>query len=229
MKNAIRKAIYSILTFLMGREWLLFLLSNQQERNLLGFKREGYLYDIGWVKSMTDQNVVGKDGRPLPWVTFPFIAFIDDRLKRDLEIFEYGSGNSTLYYAAKVASVDSVENDKYWYEKIKNTMPQNTKLFFCDLEYGGAYSKYAAETGKYYDMIIVDGRDRVNCCISSISSLKPGGVVVLDDSERKDYEAAPAFLLENGFKKIDFWGMAPMVSNHKCTTIFYRGNNCLGI
>jgi len=229
MKNTIRKAVYSILTFLMDREWLVYILATKQEKELLGFKRDGYLNDIGWINSMTTQSVIDKDGNPLPWVTYPFIRFIDEKLNHNLDIFEFGSGNSTLFYAARVASVDSVENDKFWFEKIRNTVPQNTRLFFCHLEYGGEYGNFASTTDKPYDMIIVDGRDRVNCCKKSIAALKPGGVVVLDDSERTQYADGVDYLLQSGFKKIDFWGIAPMVNNHKSTTLFYRDNNCLGI
>jgi SAM-dependent methyltransferase len=231
VKNYLRKAVYHILTFVADREKLLFLLAkkNKDERELLGFKRGGYLYDIGWTNSIVSGQVVDAFNNPLPWVTYPFIQFISGRLKKNLEIFEFGSGNSTFYYADKVALVDSVENNEVWYEKIKNTMPQNVKLFFCELENGGDYCKYAAKTNTVYDMIIVDGRDRVNCCINCVKALKPGGVIVLDDSERENYVPALEFLAEQGFRKIDFWGTAPIVNYLKCTTIFYKDNNCLGI
>jgi len=215
----------------MNREKLLFLLAsrNKTERELLGFKTGGYLHDIGWTNSIATGDIVDLANKPLPWVTYPFIAFIDDRLRKDFEIFEFGSGNSTLYYAARVRSVTSVENDRFWFEKINNSMPANVNLFYCELIYGGAYCKYALSTNKEYDIVVVDGRDRVNSCLNSIVALKPGGVIILDDSERKEYGPAHIFFSRNGFKKIDFWGIAPAVNYLKCTTIFYRNDNCLGI
>jgi len=213
----------------MDREKLIFLLANEEEKGLLGFKRGGYLYDIGWTNSRDIGNVVDLSNKPLPWVTYPFIQFIAERLNNSHEIFEFGSGNSTLYYSKKAAFVYSVESDEFWYEKIKNAMPQNVKLFYCQLVYGEDYCKYAAKTNKEYDIIIVDGRDRVNCCANSIVALKSTGVIILDDSERKEYTGAVSFLAENGFKKIDFWGIAPAVNYLKCTTIFYKSNNCFGI
>jgi hypothetical protein len=229
MRRLLRKVTYKILTFLMDREKLIVLLSKQEEKELLGFKTGGYLYDIGWVNSIKTQTVVDQLNNPLPWVTYPFIQFIAQRLNNTLEIFEFGGGNSTLYYAGRAASVNGVENDGFWYDKIKNTMPLNVKLFYCELVYGEDYCKYAIKTNKEYDIVIVDGRDRVNCCINSLAALKSTGVIVLDDSERKNYAPALNFLADNGFKKIDFWGIAPMVNYLKCTTIFYRDNNCLGI
>ncbi|WP_091380379.1 hypothetical protein [Mucilaginibacter mallensis] len=209
----------------MKREKLLALLSDKEEKELLAFKKRGYLYDIGWINSLSTGTIVDQSGKPLPWVTYPYIKFIEERLKCGFEIFEFGSGNSTLYYADKVAGVYSVENNEFWYDKIKSTMPSNVKLSYCELVYGGSYCKYATQTDNQYDMIIVDGRDRVNCCINNLSALKSTGVMVLDDSEREQYAPGINFLT----KRIDFWGTAPTVNYLKCTTVFYRDNNCLGI
>lgn len=229
MKKSLRRILRGILIALFGREKLVFLLTNGREKRLLGFDKEGYLYDIGWVKSMETENVVGPDGNPIPWLTYPFIDFVDKRLEKKFEVFEFGSGNSTLYYAGKVASVKSIENDKFWYEKIKNSMPQNCELFFCELETNGEYCRYAAKTGGKYDIVVVDGRDRVNCCKNSINSLKPDGVLILDDANRPKYAEALSFMEASGFKRLDFWGLAPLVTYRKCTSLFYRDNNSLGV
>jgi len=213
----------------MNREKLMFLLANSEERVLLGFKRENYLYDIGWTNSIITGKVVDAAGNPVPWVTYPYIQFIGERLNKNLDIFEFGSGNSTLYYAKNAGMVDSVDHDKFWYEKIKCTMPANVNLFYCELEDGANYSRYALTTNRLYDMIIVDGMNRVECCLNNLEALKPTGVLVVDDSERPEYDTATAFLKEKGFKRLDFWGTAPTVYYLKCTTIFYRDNNCLGI
>lgn len=229
MSKILNKAVYKILTSLADREKLLFMLANKEEKELLGFKKGGYLFDIGWTNSIISGNIVDKSNNPIPWVTYPFIEFIGERLNNTIELFEFGCGNSTLYYAPKVARVTSVEHDRPWFDKIESSMPANVKLFFCELVYGEEYSKFAANTNDKYDVIIVDGRDRVNCCINSVAALKAGGIVVLDDSERPQYKAAHDFFKSNGFKKLDFWGTAPAVNYLKCTSVFYRDNNCLEI
>jgi hypothetical protein len=229
MKTFFRKALYNFLTFFFDPEKLIFLLSNKAEHALLGFKRNGYLHDIGWVNSIKKNAIIDNFDNPLPWVTYPFIQFIDNRLQPHFALFEYGSGNSTLYYSKKVATVDSIEHDKFWYDKIHNNMPPNVNLFYCELTYDGNYCRYSQQTSISYDMIIIDGRDRVNSCKQSISSLKADGVIILDDTERAAYSEGTSFLLTHGFKKLDFWGMAPNVNYLKCTSIFYRTNNCLDI
>lgn len=56
----------------------------------------GYLYEIGWINSFQNKMPMNKSGAPFPWVTYSFIDYISSRLKLDMDIFEYGSGNSTL-------------------------------------------------------------------------------------------------------------------------------------
>lgn len=103
----------------------------------------GYLNEIGWIDSWIMKKPINKDKAPLPWVTYSFIDFIEKRLSKKMNLFEYGSGNSTLYYANKVCSITSVEHDKDWFNKISDSMPNNSKLIYQDFVYGGEYSSMA--------------------------------------------------------------------------------------
>ena len=80
-----------------------------------------------------------------------------------------------------------------------------------------------------FDIIIVDGRDRVNCCKQAVEALTESGVVVLDDSERTGYWEGIDFLLKNGFKQLSFSGISPGLFYLKSTSVFYKTNNCLSI
>lgn len=198
-------------------------------KQFISMNSSGYLKEIGWIESFTCQLPIDKEHNPLPWVTYSFIDFIEDRLNKNMTIFEYGSGNSTLWYSKKVKLVISVEHDKKWYERIKNDMPENVKIHYKELIYGGDYARFTSTITERFNIIIVDGRDRVNCLKQSINSVSKDGVIVLDDSERDAYKEGIDFLLKNNFKKIDFWGISPGLFYKKCTTVFYKNNNCLGI
>jgi len=194
-------------------------------KKLMAMYSNGYLHDIGWFNSFKENRPIDRYGKALPWVTYSFIDFISDRLNKNMSVFEYGLGNSTLWYASKVNNVTSVEHDLDWFNEIKNQMPDNVSLFFEKLEYGKNYSKKSKTLNKKFDVIIVDGRDRVNCMMQAIEAIKDNGVIILDDSERETYEKGIEFLLNEGFKKIDFWGISPGLFYRKCTTIFYKNNN----
>lgn len=196
---------------------------------LLSYGHKGYLANIGWFKAFDTQQAVDANGEALPWVTYSFIDFIKDRLNKKQTVFEYGSGSSTLFYAQRVAKVVSVEHDENWFNKIVNTKPQNADMIFTKLVRGGEYSKKAALLGEHFDIIIVDGRDRVNCCKESIQALSPQGVMVLDDSERPEYNEARIFLKEKGFKELSFSGISPGLFYLKATSVFYKPENCLDI
>lgn len=183
----------------------------------------------GWFKSFRQKKSIDNYGNPIPWFTYSFLDFITKRLKVDMNIFEFGSGNSSLFFSIKVKSVTSVEHNLKWYNKINSKKFSNIKIIYKELETDGEYSKCANQDNMKYDVIIIDGEDRNNCIYNSITALKNNGVIVLDDSERKEYNPAIMFLIKNNFKRIDFWGMAPGVLFNKCTTLFYKADNCLNI
>jgi hypothetical protein len=73
-----------------------------------------------------------------------------------------------------------------------------------------------------FEIVIVDVRDRVNCINTAIDNLKENGVIVRDDSERVEYTLGIDFLLNNNFKKIDFFDISQGLMYKKSTTIFYE-------
>jgi hypothetical protein len=196
---------------------------------LLSYGHKGYLATIGWFTAFDTKQAVDAEGQPLPWVTYSFIDFIKPRLNKNLSIFEYGSGNSTLFYAKNVRRVVSVEHDEAWFNKIVNEKATNAEMIFTALEKDGEYSQKAKLLNEQFDIIIVDGRDRVNCCKHSVDALSTNGVLVLDDSERDFYDEARVFLTAKGFKEISFSGISPGMFYNKATSIFYKPDNCLGI
>lgn len=205
------------------------LISPARIKALLSFGVKGYLSEIGWFKSFKTKSPVDRNAEPIPWVTYSFIDFIAERIQKEHTVFEFGSGNSTLYYAKRALKVVSVEHDKAWFDKISASKPSNSQMIFCELQKDGDYSKMPASMGLKFDIIIVDGRDRVNCCYHSLSALSDGGVVVLDDSERENYAAAISFFKKEGFKELSFSGISPGLFYRKSTSVFYKDNNCLGI
>lgn len=213
----------------VGKNKILKTVLKSSEKEVLKHAKRGFLCEIGWWKSWESQSAMDIKGMPLPWVTYSFINFIENRLTKNMVLFEFGSGSSTLYYSSKVKEVHTVEHDKDWSNKISKMLPENVNMKRIELEYGGDYSKASSISNLKYDVIIVDGRDRVNCIINSIESLSSNGVLVLDDSERDAYNIGINEMLLKGFKKLDFWGISPGLFYKKCTSIYYRNDNILNI
>ena len=208
---------------------IVFILKRLDLYALYSLKKTGPLKEDGWFRSFREEASVDTDGNPLPWITYPAIEFLKNRLHPEMSVFEYGCGGSTLWWASRVKEVISVEHDKGWYRKVKLRVPGNVIINHIKLEYGGAYSKKITEFKDKFDIVVLDGRDRVNCAINSLRSLKSDGIIIWDNSNLKEYEKGYRFLYGQGFRKIEFVGLAPVIRYKSETGIFYRSNNCLGI
>jgi hypothetical protein len=62
-----------------------------------------------------------------------------------------------------------------------------------------------------------------------MAALRPGGVIVYDNTDRSEYAEGLRALAEAGFRQVEFVGLAPMVDFKSETSIFFRIENCLGI
>ena len=191
--------------------------------------RNSYLYATGWIQSLKESKPIDKDGNPIPWMNFPVVRLLDERLKDDLHVFEYGSGYSTYFYAKRVMTVTSVEYDEYWFNLINSDMPDNVTLIYKANDVDGEYCRIIGTTNEQYDVVIIDGRDRVNCVKQSISTLSPRGVILLDDSQLARYREGIDFAKGLGFRALDIEGLKARGWGIDRSTIFYRTNNCLGI
>jgi hypothetical protein len=208
---------------------LMALLKRLDLYSLFMLRKAGPLQEDGWFRSFREKAPVDAQGDPLPWITYPAIVFLTPRVNGGMCVFEYGCGASTLWWAARVKEVVSVEHDRSWYEKVVSGAPGNVTVTHVPLDYGGAYAGKIAEHVKRFDIVVLDGRDRVNCARNSLASLKDGGIIIWDNSDREEYEEGFRFLFDHGFRKIEFVGFAPGIVDRMETGIFYRPGNCLGI
>ena len=197
--------------------------------NTLLINKKSYLRSTGYLQSFKQGHPCSADGEFLPWMNYPVIALLDERLNKKINIFEYGSGYSTKFYAKRVNTVTSLEYNHFWYKKIKKTLPSNVNLIFQESDIDKQYCRAIHKTQKKYELIIIDGDDRENCMRECITALSENGIVLLDDSQREEYDASIKQLEDSGFKRIHFEGLKPKGKHMERTTVFYRDNNCFGI
>jgi len=72
----------------------------------------------------------------------------------------------------------------------------------------------------YFDLIVVDGMARSLCAYLAAHWVRPGGLVVFDNTERTEYEAGYRWLRNRGFARLDFWGPGPVNDFAWCTSLF---------
>lgn len=160
-----------------------------------------------WLVSLLAiHDVDGLHRLDVPWWTFDSA----DRVAACLEqrpgarVFEWGSGASTLWLAARAGSVHSVEHHAGWAEVLAPRLPGHVELRVVQpvacrepavgsakpghagldfADYVGAIDEVAGD----FDVVVIDGRAREACLARAVDRLAPGGVIVFDNVDRQRY------------------------------------------
>jgi hypothetical protein len=122
-----------------------------------------------------------------------------------------------------------VEHNHEWATKIAESAPANVSILEVELEPDGDYCRTALGLETQFNVLIIDGRDRVNCALQSLPALSPDGVIIWDDSHRRRYRHGLGVLKKHGFRRIRFTGLGPISPLPGETSILYRPDNCFHI
>ena len=118
-----------------------------------------------------------------------------------MKVFEWGSGRSTLWFADRVRSIVSIEYNKEWADKVTEMIGaknvNNVELKYIPLDHAKhlptpriyePLPKYVSEIFNYpkesFDLVIVDGHYRLTCVDQCLDYIKPGGYLLIDNSNR---------------------------------------------
>jgi hypothetical protein len=184
--------------------------------------------------------------RPIPWMNYGAVAYIESVIKQNAKVFEYGSGASTLYWMTRCLEVVSIEHDKNFHNEISVRFnksvcsfliePENDNAkFHYDLSSpdafqssdfkGHSFEKYVksidAFQDGYFDLVVVDGRARPSCIKRSISKIRSGGMLVVDNSDREYYWVKTSDLLRGWSKKV-YRGTVRGLLHYEQTSIFVK-------
>jgi hypothetical protein len=190
----------------------------------------GELRGLGWHRSIRIGRPVDGLGAPLPWFAYPAIAWIEARLRGTEQVFEYGSGSSTLWFAQRVRAITTVEHDPSWARSIRQLLPAKGVLIERSVEEreeaGGDFNHpYVAsilDSPDHYDIVIVDGMFRDACALIATTRLRDEGILVFDNSHRSLYRSTLGRLSREGFWRVDFEGFTPGAGVLGTTSILGR-------
>jgi hypothetical protein len=205
--------------------------------------KKSILRTSGWYNSVRNRHSCDEAGNILPWFTYAALDFLKTRNLGDLKVLEYGSGNSTKWWADNTSSVVAVEHVKDWVEKIASKLPSNAQVKYVDIgddirkkyldiafgqtsienEYVNAVEFSSA------DIIVIDGVYRNGCCRSAIKFAGPYSVIIYDNTDFEESQLGVDLLKKAGWRVIPFTGLGGNNPFRSETSIDYRDNNCLGI
>jgi len=187
----------------------------------------------------------------IPWITFEANKWLEKYLKPDMTVFEYGSGGSTLFFQKHVKKIVSIEHNRFWYKKMlkfskkkniffnsyfliepekpikrnvkekdnyQSTLKSYSNMIFK--KYVNSINKYPQD---YFDVIFIDGRVRNLCVKKSLNKIRQDGIIILDDSEREEYQESISLL--SRYKRIDFYGFGPYRLYPRQTSIWFINNS----
>ena len=134
--------------------------------------------------------------------------FVHNCINLESNVLEYGSGRSTMELSKIARSVVSVEHQKAWHDELSKELPKNVNLILAepDLDYiEGPHANQRSEgnDGTYeefetyikspldkapYDVIIIDGRARVECARLCTQLAHERTYIYVHDFEREEYQ-----------------------------------------
>lgn len=136
-----------------------------------------------------------------PWWNSRAISYLAERLKDGDRVWEWGAGGSTVWLVERAAEVISIEDNAEWARKVQQRCPGAEVRLIGGADSGilrsePAFSDHGIhffdeyvtaidhEPDKSLDVVIADGRCRLDCVRHAAPKLRPGGLLVLDDTDR---------------------------------------------
>jgi len=136
---------------------------------------------------------------PEPWIATGAVAFLEKFLGgiKEPRILEFGSGCSTLFFAEFTSNLISVEHSPKWHDLMQQALRQRNLKVDLRLISHNYYEVCQKFSPNYFDLIIIDGKYRMACLQAARSIVRPGGVIMLDDSNmREKYEVANEIMFD---------------------------------
>jgi predicted O-methyltransferase YrrM len=182
----------------------------------------------GWLR-YPSARLRARSGRTpeRPWIVPAAIGWLRRRIRSDWSVLELGSGRSTAWFARRAGRVISFEDNEYWYPRTKERLEEagvrNVDLRLRAVEnFPGEVASLADSS---FDLVVVDFLEaptvtRIDCLKPAMERVRPGGYLLLDDSDRPGYAEAFELLAGWGFRS--FTGIKDEWPEACETTIFRR-------
>lgn len=179
----------------------------------------------------------------LPWWTFGAVdavaTFLDSKQEK-ARVFEFGAGASTVWLARRSAEVISVDHDAEFIAPLRSVLEasgkarvevvrpvaargvpgeaRSNRAGYEELAFDEYVETITRQRGTF-DLIVIDGRSRSACLAAAIPKLADGGIVLFDNSNRAEYQAA---LYASGLELERLRGWAPALPFPSETSLLRR-------
>jgi hypothetical protein len=179
--------------------------------------------------------------RGLPWIAFGAMRRLEELLRPNMDVFEYGTGGSSVFFAERCRSLVCVEDSADWAMRVRDRLKDARNVNIIsqptdpirftqegtpfDREDFSASDYVHAIDGLRPDVVMIDGTDdwrlsphrRAICFRHVEPMIKPGAVIVVDDAW-----AYPEIRANNRAREVaSFWGAGPCRRGYTRTDLFF--------
>ena len=175
----------------------------------------------GQFQTIRKGSCLSGEGVPIPWYTYPAIEYLSHIDFSNRRVLEYGSGNSTLWWATRCEELVSVEGNSEWYETNRGVVEQAAKVKYLlktsEKEY--VRQDYLRTAG----VVVIDGDYRSKCADYLIESNQDNAhqisMAVFDNA---DWYPKTIRKLKHSLHwiQVDFHGFGPINDYSWTTSIF---------
>jgi predicted O-methyltransferase YrrM len=163
----------------------------------------------GWLRYPAAWWRARSGGTPeRPWIVPASIGWLRRRMRSDWSVLELGSGRSTVWFARRAARVISLEDNEYWYPRTNKRL-EEAGLANVDLRLRAVedFQREVAELpDSSFDLVVLDFLEapevtRIDVLKPAMKKVRPGGYLLLDDSDRPGYSGAFELLADWCFRR----------------------------
>lgn len=140
------------------------------------------------------RHINEETGELYPWYVKPALELLDSMDLKDKIVYEYGVGDSSLWWAKRCKKLYGVESNPYW-ANIVNKKIGDIATIRCNpnfIKYTEDFKAIDTKDPELYindilkhkvkfDIVIIDGLDREECVEPAISCMKSNSVLIYDN------------------------------------------------
>lgn len=141
------------------------------------------------------------------------------KLKSDLNVSVVKQNAMTLAWVTELVDEFFSLN---WQLPRSNNNEHDMMHGLMNKEFAGYASEIGVKLRGYYDLIIVDGMARALTGYLASKYISETGIIILDNSDRWQYNLLQKYLIDSGFGRIDFWGPGTARQDAWCTSFFSK-------
>jgi predicted O-methyltransferase YrrM len=134
----------------------------------------------------------------MPYMNETEIVHLMKYINRNTSLLEVGGGGSTIFLSKYVKRIVTVEHNKSWGSEILKILQRNRRtnwsIHIAEPNFPQQHPFQPAQPGQFdryinhlksleetFDVILIDGRDRVRSVEATVDKLKKGGYMIIHD------------------------------------------------